>query len=130
MSTEPGVPEQFERNHAAIHQADPGECGACDRVRNGDIPKLGHVTVSEVPFHFQNGHDYLIEWQIPGVHKKPRTSRVGFVAANGSRISVDARGPNRSMAKPYGGTAEIDRRWMINIIEVSRDLSKRYTIRT
>jgi len=27
------APEQFERNHAAIHDAPAGTCGACDRVR-------------------------------------------------------------------------------------------------
>ena len=25
--------QQFERNHFAIHDAHPGECSACDRIR-------------------------------------------------------------------------------------------------
>jgi hypothetical protein len=141
VSIEPGVPEQFERNHAAIHQAEPGKCASCDRVvaaRNkghihdddGTVEGC-HACFSSPAgkFHFENGHDYEIEWRIPGIHKKPRFSRVGFISANGSRISFDGRGPGRSNAKPYGGTAEIDRNWMISIREVTRDLSKRYTVR-
>jgi hypothetical protein len=27
------VPKQFELNHAAIHEADPGKCIPCDKVR-------------------------------------------------------------------------------------------------
>jgi hypothetical protein len=28
----PEEPEQFERNHAAIHEAEPGTCKPCDKV--------------------------------------------------------------------------------------------------
>ena len=83
-----------------------------------------------VPFKFQHGKDYEIEWQIPGVHRKPRYSRMGFVSASGSRILFDARGPNRSTDGQYGGTAEIDRNWMKSIKEVNRNLELRYAVRT
>jgi hypothetical protein len=79
---------------------------------------------------FEHGKDYEITWQIPGVHRKPRMSRMGFVSADKSRLSFDGRGPGRNTDLPYGGTGEIDRRWIINVTEVPRDLSKRYSVKT
>jgi hypothetical protein len=79
---------------------------------------------------FQHGKDYEITWQIPGVHRIPRMSRVGFIGASGSRLSFDARGPDRSNKAPYGGTTELDRRWIKEVKEVTRDLTKRYPVKT
>jgi hypothetical protein len=79
---------------------------------------------------FKHGEDYEITWQIPGVHRIPRYSRMGFIGSNGTRLSFDARGPDRSNKAPYGGTQEIDRRWIKEVKEVERDLRLRYPVRT
>lgn len=82
-------------------------------------------------FTFEQGKDYEITYLIPGIHRKPRSSRMGFLGTDrhSGRLLFDARGPDRSTGGEFAGTQTLDQRWIISVAEVPRDLSKRYAVR-
>jgi hypothetical protein len=80
---------------------------------------------------FTEGCDYEIVYLIPGVHRKPRIARMGYLGTDATgHLIFDARGPDRRTGGQYAGTQQMTRSWMLaakGVVE--RDRAKRYASR-
>jgi hypothetical protein len=100
---------------------DMGSCPICHKIHTiGEITNLGIDIGSLIP-----GHEYVINTKT-NQQKYPRVWRMGFLGANGYQLEFSARGPDRTHARQYGGTQNLDRRQITGVREVERDDRKRH----
>lgn len=83
---------------------------------------------------FVEGREYALETQIPGVERKPRYHRMGFLGVRpgpGPKyLQFSGRGPDRTHDGQYGGTQEIHERSILDALEVPHDEAARYVALT
>lgn len=78
-------------------------------------------TVSLTP-----GQDYQLRHKIPGLQRKDRYSRLGFVGQEHGELLFSARGPDRATSGRYGGTQHFNAEWILAVKPVAADHAARY----
>ena len=80
-------------------------------------------------FEFVTGREYQIQTMIPGLERRPRYSRMGFLGherGTTGALQFSARGPDRTHDHPYGGTQTVSPASILASREVETDHAKRY----